>query len=179
MDKRLILEILPRKNGHTYPFFRVYVPTSAPGGAYFVRYNFNYEYNDDRQNYAPNSTTNVSNYRIREAQLVRVTDVSAEGVMQETVLPVLQAGEISLAIREALPDTAHLVPGAVPSGKEGEYYAADFIGGPMEKRSRFPRSRPPCAAAKSFASLSVPYSTVGEPLPQRALAALWRSTRRS
>ena len=129
MDKRLILEILPRKNGHTYPFFRVYVPTSAPGGSYFVRYNFNYEYNDDRQNYAPNSTTNVSNYRIREAQLVRVTNVSAEGVMQETVLPVLQAGEISLAIREALPDTAHLVPGAVPSGKEGEYYAADFIGG--------------------------------------------------
>ena len=129
MDDRLILEILPHKIGHTYPFFRVYVPTSAPDGTHYVRYNFNYEHNDERQNYAPNSTTNVSNYRIREAELVRVTGLSADGVIQETVLPVLQAGEISLAIREALPDTAHLMPEATPIGKEGGCYAADFIGG--------------------------------------------------
>ena len=124
----LILEILPKKEGHAYPCFRVYLPTTA-GDGYYVRYNFHYEYNDVRENYAPNSTTNVSNYRIREAHLVRVGALTDRAVAQETVLPVLQSGEISLAIREALPDVSHLAPAALPAGKAGAYLAADFIGG--------------------------------------------------
>ena len=126
---KLILEVLPRCAGHAYASFRVYLPTSAPSGDCFIRYNLVYEYNDVRDNYAPNSTTNVSNYRIREAHLVRVHGVDEACVSSEVLCRVLQKGEISLAIREDLVSTAHLAPGAQPIEKRGECYAADFIGG--------------------------------------------------
>ena len=64
MFSNLILELLAKSEGHTYALFRVYLPTSAPSGDCFVRYNLVYEYDDVRDNYTPNSTTNVSNYRV-------------------------------------------------------------------------------------------------------------------
>lgn len=124
-----ILEILPKNEGYAYAPLRIYLPTKALSGDCFVRYNLVYEYNDTRDNYAPNSTANVSNYRIREAQLVRVKAVSEAFVESEALFEVLQQGEISLAIREDLAGIVHLAPGAKPIEKNGECYAADFIGG--------------------------------------------------
>ena len=129
LSDKLILELLAKSEGHALAPFCVYVPTSAPTGDHFVRYNLVYEYSDVRDNYAPCSTTNVSNYRIREAHLVRVDAVDAERVACEAICEVLQKGEISLAIREDLKDTAHLAPGATPITKGDECFSADFIGG--------------------------------------------------
>ncbi len=129
MFAKPILEILPKNEGYAYAPLRIYLPTSAPSGDCYVRYNLVYEYNDVRDNYAPNSTANVSNYRIRVAHLVRVKTVSEAAVESEVLCEVLQQGEISLAIREDLVDTAHLAEGAKPVEKNGECYSADFIGG--------------------------------------------------
>lgn len=129
LSKELILEVLNKKEGHDYAPFRVYVPTSAPSGNCYVRYNMEYQYSDVRDNYKPCSTTNVSNYRIREAHLVRVDAVEETSVRGEELCKVLQQGEISLAIREDLEDTAHLARDARPIEKNGECFSADFIGG--------------------------------------------------
>ena len=129
LSKELILEVLAKKEGHAYAPFRVYVPTSAPSGDCYVRYDLVYEYSDVRDDYTPCSTTNVSNYRIRKAYLVRVVSDGGACVQGEVLTQVLQQGEISLAIREDLENTAHLAPGARPVEKDGERYAADFIGG--------------------------------------------------
>ena len=125
--QQLILELLPKREGHAYAPFAVYLPTHTEG--FFIQYHFAYEYSDTRDRYTPNSTTNVSNYRIREAYLVRVGEVGTQSVSCERVCRVLQKGEISLAIREDLPDTAHLLPGAEPVRRNDQCYAADFIGG--------------------------------------------------
>ena len=128
-SKKLILELLPKAQGHAFSSFAVYVPTSAMGGAHFVRYNFAFKHSDVRDAYTPNSGTNVSLYRIREAHLVCVTDVGEAGVVQEVLCEVLQKGELSLAMREDLPDVAHLAPTAKAIERGDERYSADFIGG--------------------------------------------------
>ena len=64
MFSNLILELLDKSEGHAYAPSRVCLPTSALSGDCFVRYNLVYEYDDVRDNYTPNSTTNVSNYRV-------------------------------------------------------------------------------------------------------------------
>ena len=127
--KQLILEILPKADGCAFAPFAVYVPTSAPDGAHYVKYNFTFKHSDVRDVYTPNSNSNVSLYRIREAHLVRVCEVSDTGVAQELLCEVLQKGELSLAIREDLPSTAHLAPTAKPIERGGARYSADFIGG--------------------------------------------------
>ena len=127
--KQLILEILQKDAGCAYAPFAVYVPTSAPDGAHYIRYNFSFKHSDVRDVYTPNSNSNVSLYRIREAHLVRVLEVGETSVAQEVLCEVLQKGELSLAIREDLPTTDHLAPTAKPMERGGERYSADFIGG--------------------------------------------------
>ncbi len=124
-ENGLILEILKPASGREYGSFYVYVQTSDPSGQYYVKYNFAYEYNDARTNYAGNTTTNISNYRIKSAQLVKVSAVGETAVTSTKIYEVLQQGEISLAIRQEKVDTAILAPGATL--KDG--LSGDFIGG--------------------------------------------------
>ena len=124
-ENGLILEVLKPSTGREYRSFAVYVQTSDPSGQYYIKYNFAYEYNDTRTNYAGNTTTNISNYRVKTAQLVKVTAVGDTAVASTKVYDVLQQGEISLAIRQEKPDTSILAPGAAL--KDG--LSGDFIGG--------------------------------------------------
>ena len=124
-ENGLILEVLKPSTGREYRSFAVYVQTSDPSGQYYIKYNFAYEYNDTRTNYAGNTTTNISNYRVKTAQLVKVTTVGDTAVVSAKVYDVLQQGEISLAIRQEKPDTSILAPGAAL--KDG--LSGDFIGG--------------------------------------------------
>ena len=124
-ENGLILEVLKPSSGREYQSFAVYVQTSDPSGQYYVKYNFAYEHNDTRTNYAGNTTTNISNYRVKTAQLVKVTTVGDTAVVSAKVYDVLQQGEISLAIRQEKPDASILAPGAAL--KDG--LSGDFIGG--------------------------------------------------
>lgn len=130
-DNGLILATFPPENGNGYGSFNVYVRTGDPTGQYYVRYMFQYEYNDARDVYTPNSTTNISNYRIKTAQLVRIVGIAQSAVEDEILAEVLQQGEISLAIKQK-PDIAKITPEALQAitfedGVNPD--KCDFIGG--------------------------------------------------
>jgi len=101
-DGILYVEMLG-KGSLEYSDFCVYVRTNDPSGQYYVCYNFKYQYDTTATNYAPNSCTNISNYRIYGATLVQITNVSESGITATTVENVLGTGEISLAIRQRNP----------------------------------------------------------------------------
>lgn len=95
----LILDLKAPNATTGYQTFHVYVRTSDPSGDYYIRYIFEYEYNDIRDRYGADTTTNISNYRIKTAQVVRVNSVSDTEVRATAIFNALQRGEISLAIR--------------------------------------------------------------------------------
>ncbi len=96
----VIVELIKKKdNKGTYEDFYIYVRTDDPTGKYYIRYNFIYEYNTEISNEA-NSTKNVDAFRIKEAHLTEVTNVTATSVDKSDICTVLQQGEISLAVKE-------------------------------------------------------------------------------
>lgn len=98
-----------------YSCFNVYTQTTHPSGEYFIRYNFVYEYDaaNASLDWSNGSNTGAyrSNYRIKTAQIVKKNGEKSFTTLYE----ILQAGEISLAIKEYNPET----------GKN----AGDFVGG--------------------------------------------------
>ncbi len=122
----LLIEVLAG-SADRYNSVNFYVQTSDPSGDYYVRYRMQYEYNDTRNSYGSNSTTNISNYRIKSAQLVKVNDVTDTAVLATDVLPVLTEGEISLAMKQKNVGATTLTEEAkkLVSGD----LAADFVGG--------------------------------------------------
>lgn len=123
----VIVEVLSDK-ADRYNSINFYVQTSDPSGDYYVRYKMQYEYNDNRSTYKGNSGTNVSNYRVKTAQLVTVEEVTETVVRATDIVEVLQTGEISLAARQCNMDLSTLTEGAkelLPASG----VAADFVGG--------------------------------------------------
>lgn len=130
-ENAILLETTKTLSGRDYASFNVYVRTSDPSGTYYVRYMFQYEYNDSRTSYNANTTTNISNFRLKTAQLVEVTGHTDTSIKWSTIYEVLQQGEISLAMKQDI-DTTKIQPaalkaitidGAVNTSKN------DFIGG--------------------------------------------------
>ena len=123
----VLVEVLAGK-ADRYNSINFYVQTSDPSGDYYVRYKMQYEYSETRNNYAANSCTNISNYRIKTAQLVKVNDVTETAVKSTEVVPVLTGGEISLAVRQKNVDPSTVTKEAATEiGSNG--FAKDFIGG--------------------------------------------------
>lgn len=122
----VLVQVLSGKTD-SYNSINFYVQTSDPSGDYYVRYRMQYEYNDTRNGYGANTTTNISNYRIKGAQLVKVDDVTDTAVLAADVLPVLTDGEISLAMKQKNVGATTLTEEAkaLVSGD----LAADFVGG--------------------------------------------------
>lgn len=96
----VILE-LNKKNDNkgTYEDFFVYVKTSDPSGKYYIRYNFIYEYNEEVVDKS-NSTANIDAFRVKQAFVVEILEKSATDLKYKEIAPVLQQGEISLAVKE-------------------------------------------------------------------------------
>ncbi len=107
----VIVERLPVK-GQTYNSVNIYVQTSDLSEDYYIRYCLKYEYSDVRDNYATNSGTNRSNYRINTAQLVKITNAEGDAVEAEILFEVLGSGEISLAANQVNPVWSKLTDGA-------------------------------------------------------------------
>lgn len=107
----VIVERLPAK-GQTYNSVNIYVQTSDISRDYYICYCLEYEYSDVRNNYSGNSGTNRSNYRIKTAQLVKITAIGEQAVTAKNVFEVLQGGEISLAANQMNPVWSKLSPGA-------------------------------------------------------------------
>ncbi|MBQ7381207.1 MAG: leucine-rich repeat domain-containing protein [Clostridia bacterium] len=87
-----------------YSDFYVYVRTSDASKNYYVRYKFDYIYNDAADSYMPNTCTNISSYRLNGADLVKVTNVGDTQITSTIVYTVLGGGEVSLALRWLNPD---------------------------------------------------------------------------
>ena len=123
----LLIEVVAGK-ADRYNSINFYVQTSDPSGDYYIRYKMQYEYNDTRNTYKADSGTNISNYRIKTAQLVKVNEVTDTAVRATDVVEVLQAGEISLAMKQknaaATPLTEEAKAMLPANG-----FAADFVGG--------------------------------------------------
>lgn len=105
----LYLEMLG-KEGLDYSDFYVYVRTSDSSENYYVRYKFDYQHNPNLTTYEDNSATNLSNYRINGATLVKITGVSESTITADEIRNVLGGGEVSLAIRQA--NQYHIPEGA-------------------------------------------------------------------
>ncbi len=123
----VIVEVLAGKKD-SYSSFNLYVQTSDVSGDYYIRYKMQYEYSDVRNKYASNTTHNVSNYRVKTAQLVKITDVRDTAVVAEDILNVLESGEISLAFKQNNPDHAVLTEEAL-TALGSATQAVDFVGG--------------------------------------------------
>jgi hypothetical protein len=123
----VLVEVVAGK-ANRYNSINFYVQTSDPSGDYYVRYKMQYEYSETRDNYAANSCTNISNYRIKTAQLVKVDDVTDTAVKATEVYPVLTTGEISLATRQRNLDQSLLTEGA-KAAISSNGVSGDFIGG--------------------------------------------------
>ncbi len=102
-DGAVYLEMLG-KGDLEYSDFYAYVRTSDASHNYYVRYKFDYIYNDVADSYLPNTCTNISSYRLNGADLVEVTAVSDAGITARTIYTVLGGGEVSLALRWLNPD---------------------------------------------------------------------------
>jgi hypothetical protein len=96
-SRDMIVEVEAPKNG--YNTFHVYVKTSDPSGDVYIRYNFIYEYDDNRTSFNSNTTTNISNFRVKTTDIVRVTEITETSVKYDYIKQVLQSGEISMAIK--------------------------------------------------------------------------------
>ena len=94
----IIVAVDAAANG--YNTFHVYVKTSDPSGKYYIRYNFAHEYDTDYDNFGTTSApTGISNFRLKGAECVEVTDVGATSVTSTKLYNVLQGGEISAALK--------------------------------------------------------------------------------
>lgn len=92
--------ILELKDGAgDYNDFYVYTRTSDPSGRYYIRYRVYYSYSEAVTNIT-NSATNIRSFRVNTAHVVKVTDIGDTVVTCTEVMPILGAGEISLAIKE-------------------------------------------------------------------------------
>ncbi len=123
----VLLEVAKSSNGLHAPF-KIYIQTSDPSGDYYVCYNMGLDNNDDRYVYKADSTRNVYNYRIKEASLVKVNDITETQVICSKVIDVLQQGEKSLALKQKVTDDSILTEEArtlLAGGTE----AKDFVGG--------------------------------------------------
>ncbi len=98
-ESDMILEVGAPVDGQEYNSFYVYVKTSDPSGNYYIRYNFIYEYSTVYDNFKADSQTNRSNFRVKTASLVKVTDIGATSVQVTSPIEILQQGEISAAIK--------------------------------------------------------------------------------
>ena len=123
----VIVERLPA-NGQTYNSVNVYVRTSDPSGDYYIRYRLQYEYSDVRNNYNRDSGTNRSNYRIKTAQLVKITELKDTEVVARAIFEVLTSGEISLAANQKNPVWSKLTDSARNALGNGTA-AKDQVGG--------------------------------------------------
>ncbi len=98
----VMLEVAAPEPGETYGNFYIYTQTSDPTGEYYIKYNFLYELDESYPQAVNvskgNTGYNRSNYRIREAYLVKYD--SSTGSFSN-VWRVLHQGEISLAIKES------------------------------------------------------------------------------
>lgn len=94
----VMLEMTPKTEGD-YSTFYVYVRCADSSGRYYVRYNFSYEYDTATTN-ETNSATNINAFRIKGANLVKISGISDTAVTYTQVAYVLGQGEISLAIKE-------------------------------------------------------------------------------
>ena len=135
MDEKLytpgdvILEIMP-SSGDLHSSFYIYVRTSDESGLYYIRYNMILESNNNRDIYKSNSTSNVYNYRIRTAQLVKIHSVKDDGVVFTNLFEVLTSGEISLAVKQNQIDMSTITPAAQQMLQEASSTEArDFVGG--------------------------------------------------
>ena len=135
MDEKLyapgdvLLEIMP-SSGDLHSSFYIYVRTSDESGLYYVRYNMILESNNNRDIYKSNSTSNVYNYRIRTAQLVKIHSVKDDGVEFSNLFEVLTSGEISLAVKQNQVDMNTITPAAQQMLQDASSTEArDFVGG--------------------------------------------------
>ncbi len=127
----LLLEILKPAKGDVYSSFNIYVQNSDPSGDYYTRYHMVHVYDDTRNNYAVNSASNINNYRIIRASVVKVTALEDTYVAWTELAKVLTSGEISFAIRQSNIHKDWLKEGAeaVLAGRGDLLNAGDFIGG--------------------------------------------------
>ena len=123
----VLLEMPATAKGQ-YGTFRIYVQTSDPSGDYYIRYNMVLDNNDTRNIYKADSTTNVCNFRIRAAQLVKVVKVTETSVLGSEMFDVMQNGEVSLAFKQTYVDPSALSPEALEM-LGSSTTACDFSGG--------------------------------------------------
>jgi len=100
----LILEMTQTTTAHggKYNDFYLYVQTSDPSGEYYIRYGFLHDYNTTATGVA-NSANNINSFRIKTAELVKVSAVSTANntvTYTKVVNKLLNGGEIAVAIRE-------------------------------------------------------------------------------
>lgn len=125
----ILLEVQKTKSGAPYSSLNIYVQNSDSSGDYYTCYHMNHVYSDVRNNYKVNSASNVNNYRIVEADVVKVTAVEDSRVVSQRVAKVLSAGEISFAVRQMNLQTDWLTKEAKEAIAADAQYPADFIGG--------------------------------------------------
>ena len=123
----VLVEVVAGK-ADRYNSINLYVQTSDPSGDYYVRYKMQYEYNDNRNTYKADSGTNISNYRIKTAQLVKVNEITDTAVRATDITEVLQGGEISLALKEKNVDVSTITEEA-KAKLASNGFAGDFVGG--------------------------------------------------
>ena len=123
----VIVEVL-KGSANAYNSINFYVQTADPSGEYYVRYKMQYEYSNVRDNYNANSTTNISNYRIKTAQLVKLESLDGNVLLGKDMFEVLQTGEISLAAKEINVKMDTLTQQA-KTMVDSQKQAADFVGG--------------------------------------------------
>ena len=135
MDEKLytpgdvILEVMP-SSSNLHSSFYIYVRTSDESGLYYVRYNMVLESNNNRDIYKSNSTSNLYNYRIRTAQLVKLISVEKDNIAYTTLYEVLTSGEISLAVKQNQVDMSTITPAAQQMLQDANSTEArDFVGG--------------------------------------------------
>lgn len=122
----ILLELEGRK-GQDFGTFNIFVQTNDPSGDYYIRYPMRYEYRLDTDVFqASKVLTNVKNFRIYGAQLVKVTEVGDYKVQYEQLKGVLSVGEISLAMRQQNAYESELAEGAKAVLSSP---VLDFIGG--------------------------------------------------
>ena len=135
MDEKLftpgdvLLEVMP-SSSNLHSSFYIYIRTSDESGLYYVRYNMILESNNNRDIYKSNSTSNLYNYRIRTAQLVKLISVEKDSISYTTLYEVLTSGEISLAVKQNQVDMSTITPAAQQMLQEANSTEArDFVGG--------------------------------------------------
>ena len=125
----VLLEVMP-SSSNLHSSFYIYVRTSDESGLYYVRYNMVLESNNNRDIYKSNSTSNLYNYRIRTAQLVKLISVEKDNIAYTTLHEVLTSGEISLAVKQNQIDMSTITPAAQQMLKDANSTEArDFVGG--------------------------------------------------